>query len=163
MKRDSKGNTSKAGRHSRIYHWFYDTPAWQSLNAGARATYLMLLRRYVGPGTNNGAIPLSVREIADELQVGKSTAAEFLAQLQERGFITVTIRGTFTHKNRRATEWRLTEYPCDVTGEMQTKTFTRWTPGSNFTVRPGVPTVPVAGPDGTCGRTMDRQKAAYGT
>lgn len=162
-KADHKGSSSKAARHSRIYHWLYDTAAWKSLSAGARATYLMLLRRYAGPGTNNGTIPLSVREVGDELKVGKSTAAEYLRELQDRGFAVVTIRGAFSHKNKRATEWRLTEYASDADGELATKEFARWQPGSNSTVRPEVPQVPVAGPYGTCGRTVISQNARNGT
>jgi hypothetical protein len=158
-KADHKGSSGKAARHSRIYHWFYDTPAWKSLSAGARATYLMLLRRYAGPGTNNGTIPLSVREVGDELRIGKSTAAEYLRELQDRGFTVVTVRGAFSHKNRRATEWRLTQYASDTDGELATKEFTRWQPGANFIVRPEVPEVPKAGPYGTSGRTGFPQNA----
>ncbi|MHC2020373.1 hypothetical protein [Methylobacterium sp. CM6247] len=163
MKRDQKGNSGKVGRHTRIFHYMADTIAWKSLSAGARATYLMLGKRYAGPGSNNGAIPLSIREVSDELRVGKSTAAEYLRELQEKGFAVVTVRGAFSYKNKRATEWRLTEYPSDTDGELPTKEFTKWRPESNFTVRPEVPKVPVAGPYGTCGRTVIAQNARNGT
>ena len=46
------------------------------------------------------------------------------------------MRGGFSsRKDRRATEWRLAEHACDVTGELATKSFMRWTLGSDFTVR----------------------------
>ena len=45
-------------------------------------------------------------------------------------------RSGFNVKNRAATEWRLTEYQCDVTGQLATKDFMRWTPEEKNTVRP---------------------------
>lgn len=155
------GRSEKAAPHARLYYWFTDCPAWASLTAGARATYLLLLRRY--KGSNNGKIPLSVREVAAELRAGKSTAAGYLDELQERGFIEVMTRGAFANKNAKATEWKLNEYPCDVTGELPSKAFMRWMPGRNLTVRPGVPTVPVAEPIGTCSRTVRSEQPANGT
>jgi hypothetical protein len=52
--------------------------------------------------------------------------ARSFERLQEHGFVAVSILGRFTRHDRHATEWRLTEHPCDLTGELPTKDFTRW-------------------------------------
>ena len=51
-----------------------------------------------------------------------------LNTLEQRGFIAVTRKGHFARKegSRAATEWRLTQFSCDVTGAMATKEFARW-------------------------------------
>jgi hypothetical protein len=136
----------KSPRHVRLYHWMTETPAWKSLSAVARATYCEIAKRYVG--TNNGTIPFSVRELGTRLHIGKTKAARALSELQDRGFLVTTLKGAFSVKNRRATEWRMTEFNCDVTGELATKDFTRWHPKIQNTVPPRRPTVPVGGPFG---------------
>ncbi len=49
-----------------------------------------------------------------------------LDRLEERGFIVLTKIGAFSMKMRHASEWRLTEFPCDVSGGLATKDFIRW-------------------------------------
>jgi hypothetical protein len=148
-KRDKrKGRSSgKESRHVRLYHWLTDTDAWKSLNANSRAIYIEIARRYAGGGTNNGRIPYSVREAADALKIGKSTAQRALRDLENRGFIVATWRGHFDRKARHASEWRLTEFGCDVTNALATKDFARWKPEN---LKP----VPVVEPYGTCGGTV---------
>lgn len=161
-KADKSGRSKGEGRYVSLRHWLLDSAAWRSLSAGARAVYIMLSQRYAGPGSNNGQIPLSVREVVDELRVGKATAHGYFLELQERGFIEVVIRGTFTRKDRRATEWRLDEYPCDTSGELALKRFMRWEPGRNFTVRSQTATVSQAEPNGISGRTELRRMLSDG-
>jgi DNA-binding GntR family transcriptional regulator len=64
--------------------------------------------------------------MAEALNVGKMTAARALRSLQEHGFIVEAKRGAFSLKLRHASEWRLTEFGCDVTGALATKEFARW-------------------------------------
>ena len=161
-KADKSGRSKGEGRYVSLRHWLLDSAAWHSLSAGARAVYVMLSQRYAGPGSNNGSIPLSVREVVDELHVGKATAHGYFRELQERGFIEVVIRGTFTRKDRRATEWRLDEYPCDTSGDLAVKRFMRWTPGRNFTVRSQTATVSQAEPNGISGRPEIRRMLSDG-
>jgi hypothetical protein len=116
----------KEARHVRLYHWLLGTDAWQDLNPIARCAYVELARRYAGLGSNNGRLPCSVREIADNLNVGKSTAQRALTSLQAHGFIVLVKAGGFNMKHRHASEWRLTEFKDDVTGELATKDFARW-------------------------------------
>jgi DNA-binding transcriptional MocR family regulator len=102
------------------------TEAWRSLDCVARCAYVELKRRYAGPGSNNGRLPYSVREMAAALNVSKATASRALKRLQERGFIIETKPGTFTYKVRHSTEWRLTECTCDVTGGLPTRSYESW-------------------------------------
>ena len=88
-----------------------------------RAVYAEMAKRYAGTGSNNGKLPYSIREAADSLHIGKSTAASALTVLQERGFIVPMTKGAFSRKVRHATEWRLTEFPCDVTHALPSKEF----------------------------------------
>ena len=123
---DRTGRSKKAARHVRLYHWVMATPAWKSLNGNQRALYVEIAARY--DGSNNGRIPYSVREAAQALHIGKATAARDLIVLEERGFIVVMVRGAFNVKLKLATEWRLTEFNCDVTGALPTKAFAKWSP-----------------------------------
>ncbi len=66
------------------------------------------------------------------------TAQRAFKELQDHGFIILAKRGAFSLKCRHATEWRLTEFRDDVTGEMATKEFARWGKNQN-TVSPENP------------------------
>ncbi len=149
------GRSTKASRHVRLYHWMMDKPAWKSLNGNQRAIYVEMAKRYAGPGSNNGRIPYSVREAAESLRISRSTAARDLKVLQDRGFIVMTKRGAFNVKTRRASEWRLTEFSCDLTDAIATKEFARWSSEIQNTV-------PVAGPNGTCSGTMTLKNSPDG-
>ncbi len=144
------GRSEKAADHVRLYAWLMNSPAWKALTPVARALYLLLKALY--KGNNNGRLVLSIRQVADELHISKTTAANAFAELQAHGFIEAMIRGSFGgRKDRRATEWLLTEHKCDVTGDLPSKRFMRWTPGSNFTVRvegQGVPQGGLSVPQG---------------
>jgi hypothetical protein len=127
--RHKKGRGSQP-RHVRLYHYMTDCPAWHDLDAVARAIYVDMARRYAG--MNNGRIPYSVREAAAELKIGTATASRALTRLTENGFIAPVSKGAFNLKKRHATEWRLTEFPCNVTNQMiASKDYMRWQPGSS--------------------------------
>lgn len=106
--------------------YLLNSSAWNSLNVHAKVAYIELKRRY--DGFNNGSIGLSCRELAATLNSSKDTAIRALDALAERGFIRKVRPSGFNIKNRRATEWRLTEYRCDVSGELPEKEFMRWMP-----------------------------------
>ena len=100
-------------RYVRINHRMMQTQAWRSLDGNARAVYLELAMLY--RGNNNGSIGFSARQAAQSIQVSRATAARAMITLQDRGFIVATTKGRFDLK-RHATEWRLTEFRCDLTG-----------------------------------------------
>jgi hypothetical protein len=125
---DRTGRSKKAARHVRLYYWMMQTAAWKSLTGNQRAIYVEMAARY--NGSNNGRIHFSIREAATTVHISKATAARDLAVLVERGFIVAATRGAFNvkHKERQATEWRLTEFNCDVTSALPSKEFARWSP-----------------------------------
>jgi hypothetical protein len=130
-KANAVGRSEGQVRFVAIPHWMMKTPAWRDLDCVARCAYLEIASRYAGRGSNNGRIPYSLREMADALGTSKATAMRALERLQSHGFVVMTKRGAFSVKVRVATEWRLTEHPCDVTGEMATKDFARWPQNQN--------------------------------
>jgi hypothetical protein len=162
MARNSRNKTA-GPRHVRICHYMMDSPAWKSLGCGARAVYLDMAKRYAGVGSNNGRIGYSVRTAAAELHVGTSTAKRFLDELQDRGLIVATRKGAFSLKQRNSTEWRLTEFPCDVSNAMPSKDFLRWAPDQN---KPRYPirhrSVSVAAPIGSCDGTVPDSDTSHG-
>lgn len=116
-----------AGKFIMIDGYVIRSEAWRALTVNDRAAYLEVKWRY--DGLNNGRIGLGCRELADALgNKSKDTANQSLKNLQEKGFVARSKPSGFSRKDRAATEWRLTEYACDVTGELPTKDFLRWTP-----------------------------------
>jgi hypothetical protein len=110
--------------HVRLYRWLLDTPAYLSLNCPARAVLVEVARAY--DGTNNGRIGLSVRQASQRCNIARGTAARAFTELQDRGFIELVTKGAFSRKAQHASEWRLTWWSCDVTGELGSKAFMRW-------------------------------------
>jgi hypothetical protein len=159
------GRNDSEGRHVRLDHYLLKSIAWQSLDAVARAIYVEVKFRY--NGSNNGRIPYSIREAADALGIGKTTAAKGFRALQVTGFLVAETRGHFDRKMRHASEWRLTEAACGLTGALATREFTRWQPPPGSKTQKPVPvrgpTVPQGEPFGTSGRTVILEKRRFGT
>lgn len=118
--------------HYRLHRWVAETDAWKELIGNEKAIYADIAMRYRGPGSNNGKISYSVREAAACARIGKTTAAKCMLRLQELGFIVAIRRGDFNWKAGMASEWRLTEFHCDVSGTLATKEFARWRVGASF-------------------------------
>ena len=117
----AKQPKEKQDRYIRLHHYLLKTSAWLGLSAGARAVYVQVAFRY--NGSNNGRIAYSVRDAAAECRVNKDTASRAFKELVDGGFIEATRYGGLTRKTRLASEWRLTEYRCDLTGSLSTKPF----------------------------------------
>jgi predicted ArsR family transcriptional regulator len=124
---------SRSKEHVRRYvaldYQMLRSEAWRSLDCVERAAYVAIKSRY--SGGNNGKIPFSLLELARELNVSKATALRAVRGLQEKGFIAVAKLGGFNVKVREkgiraATEWRLTEHSCNVTGRLPTNDFLAW-------------------------------------
>jgi DNA-binding transcriptional regulator YhcF (GntR family) len=135
-RKDHRGRSVGGDRYVRLFHYMTNSEAWRSLDAVARALYVEITRRYMG--SNNGRIPYSVREGAENLNVGKATVMRALKKLEDHGFIVPTKIGAFSLKARHATEWRLTEFPCNLTNAaVATKEFVRWQqPGGSLATAP---------------------------
>ena len=149
----ARSRKTKMLRHVRVYHYFMQTAAWRSLKALERAIYIEIAARYAGDGSNNGRIGYSIREAASTFKVGKSSAARALETLQDRGFIVARKKGAFSLKSRHSTEWRLTEFGCDLTGALPTKEFARWSPENQKPVPTQTLRVPQTGPAGASSGT----------
>ena len=100
-----------------------DTEAWKNLSPGAKSAYFAVKRRY--NGTNNGRIGFGSRSAAEALGMSKSSAARYLSELEEHGFIVKTKDSSFNQK-RLTVEWLLTEHRNDVTGEEPRRAFRNW-------------------------------------
>ena len=87
----------------------------------ARCAWLELVRLY--NGTNNGRIVLSAQKLAERLGRSKSHAARALLELEVAGFIATETIGTFTRRDRKASEYRLTHLRCDVSQRPASKEF----------------------------------------
>jgi hypothetical protein len=121
---DATGRSMREQRHVRLYHWLLESPAWTALGAPERALYVALAQRY--NGSNNGQISLAIRSAGEAIGVSKNTAHRAFQRLIDLGFVDVVTKGHFDRKMRHASEWRLTEYACNVTNEPASKRFMRW-------------------------------------
>ena len=120
-----------------LEHYLLNSPAWRSLSLVARCAFIEISKLFV-PG-RNGRLAMSARQLAELLPVSRATATRALHDLAARGFIEAVKPGGFNMKTGegRATEWRLTLFKCDVTGEAASKKFMRWQDGEiHFTASP---------------------------
>ena len=126
-KKDKKGRSKgKLSSFIALERYITASLSWQSLSLAARCGYLELLGIY--NGSNNGTIALSARMLSDRLRISRATAARALNDLTARGFIEATRAGGFNLKSgqRRATEWRLNRYKCDLSGQLPSQQYMRW-------------------------------------
>jgi hypothetical protein len=146
-RRHNKTGRSKTGRFVLLPHYMLGSPAWRALSPVARAMLVEVLALY--NGSNNGRIALSARVGGERVCCSKDTAARALAELQRAGFLELSIQGAFHRKTPHASEWRVTLYQCDRTGEPSSKAFMQWNSPSQNLKRG--PTTGTAGP---CGETV---------
>ena len=126
-KHDATGRSrSKLTPFIALERYIMASPAFRSLSLPARAAYLEMLNLY--SGSNNGRIAMSANLLCGKLNAGRATAGRALMELEAKGFLVSIRKGGFNMKSgvRRASEWRLTNYRCDLTGERPAKTFMRW-------------------------------------
>lgn len=111
-------------RHVRFYHSDLETPAFQSLDCYARALLIEFQRAH--NGSNNGQIILPVKEAMRRLGIGSAhTMLRAFQQLEERGWIIATSRGSFTGGAKNSTKWELTCWPL-VKGAEPKRLFRKW-------------------------------------
>lgn len=125
-KNNRKGRSKGEGRYLRLTHFLMGTPAWRTLNPYGRAAYIEIAALY--DGSNNGFLAMGERRLADAMNVTEKTAAKAVKQLEERGFIEIAQKSGFNRKDRRATEFRLTDVPCDRSNQPPSKAFQKWRP-----------------------------------
>jgi hypothetical protein len=117
------------GRFLALQHYLLGSLAWKSLSLPARCTFIELARTF--NGSNNGRLAMSARMLSQEMPISRQTGQRALVELEQRGFISRIRPGGFNVKSGigRATEWRLNDWRCDVTGEPPSKAFMRWQGG----------------------------------
>jgi len=129
--------TNKTGRTKGQHSFFVAlelflmaTPAWISLSMAARVAYVEIAALY--DQSNNGRLALSARQLAERMPISRATATRAFRELTDKGFIVATKPSGFNMKTgeRKATEWRLTRYRCDVSGDIPTKAFLTWQPAT---------------------------------
>ena len=135
---NSKGRSKYPDRFMPVFYYFFECPAWRSLDTYARSVYSELRYRY--NGRNNGAISASTRELAKAINCSDKPITRALRELEERGFIVSIQKGSFNWKTRidsneknRASVWLLTELPQDEPERSLTarKDFMKWKPTNN--------------------------------
>jgi len=92
-----------------------------------RAAYIEIAQLY--DGKNNGRIAVSARRLAGLIPCSKN--ADLLRALEDAGFIDTIKVGKYTKKEeeRLASEYRLTDFKCDVTHEAPSRRYNpqhRW-------------------------------------
>lgn len=123
-KRHNHKGRSTTERFVSLPHYMLQSAAWRSLSPVARCVFLELAAIY--NGGNNGFIALSTRDAAERTSCSKDTAARAFAELTGKGFIDCCARGHFDRKSPHASEYRLTLYSCDRTGQRASKAFMSW-------------------------------------
>lgn len=114
----------KSGPHVQLHEWFQASEAWATIKPGPRALYIELKRRF--KGSNNGAIYLSHRDAAVALNVHRNTVGAWFRELEQRGFIRLTVAPHLGPSGiGEASVWALEELPTQD-GKPAGKAFMRW-------------------------------------
>ena len=124
MVKRRKLNKRHDAPHVRLYRWMLESPAYLSLGCPARGVLVEIARVY--DGTNNGRLGMSVRTLTERCRIAEGTVRQALLELQDRGFIECVTKGSFNRKVQHASEWRLTWWECDMSGELPSKRFMQW-------------------------------------
>ena len=122
--RKARRKRSDGPKFVQLFPYLLDCPAFASLSLAARAALTETNRGY--NGSNNGKIILGERQLAERMDCTRKTARKAVHELIEKGFVEPRIKGAFSVKFRRATEWRLNDRRCDATGVEQSQAFLKW-------------------------------------
>ncbi|GAA4718539.1 hypothetical protein H9L13_07770 [Sphingomonas lutea] len=122
---DATGRSTRPDRFVKLDFNLLETPAYRSLSPGARAMLVEFNRLY--NGANNGKLFLSQRDAADRVGVtSHTTAAGYIEELADRGFLRIKAKGSFSVKTRRATTYVLTQHSHN--DEPASRDFKHWAP-----------------------------------
>jgi len=123
-----KTKASTGPRFLQFYHWEMECPAYRLLSCYGRALLMEFRRLY--NGHNNGEIYMSVRQAGKLLNCHKDTAAKYIVELDEKGWIRQTSKGHFSQKtDKTASTWRITNQPIGLGVDTpETKEYMKWKP-----------------------------------
>ena len=82
----------KDGQYLSLSYFLLRSEVWHSLSGAAIKVLLELHTRF--NGSNNGRVFLSMNEAAERLGIGKSTVQRAYEELQAKGFIVKTRKGS---------------------------------------------------------------------
>lgn len=74
-----------------LYHYQYDSAAFQSLSSNAVKVYLELLRKYDGSNDNN--LSLTYADLTKKFGLSSATSKKAFRELEEHGLIEVKVHG----------------------------------------------------------------------
>jgi hypothetical protein len=100
-----------------LFKFVKRSQAYHDLSTYARCLLFEILERYTG--CNNGMIGLGVREASFALNCAHGTVCKAMRELDDSGLAQPLTPGAW--RGKRATEWRVTFYRCDKTGELPIK------------------------------------------
>ena len=128
-----KFRRAKTPHHIRLYHSIMDSEAYRHLSGNALKVLLSLVR--IDNGTRNGQIAYSYRRAADDTGLSPRTCMRCLTELQDKGFIVCTKKGSFSRKVLHASLWRYTwqAWPEGKLGP--TRDFEKWKHDGNTRVQ----------------------------
>jgi hypothetical protein len=115
-------------RFIQLYHNVKRSQAYHDLSVYGRSALFELLERHTG--CNNGMIALGVRELSEALKCSHGTAVKAFRELDDANLARPVKLGAW--RGKKATEWRLTFYRCEVTGELP---ILNWQPRSEVTAK----------------------------
>jgi hypothetical protein len=125
----SRRKRRSAARFLQLHHRLLKSHAWHCLTPLQRCGYIELAQLY--DGTNNGRLAMSSRRLAMVIPCHRNS--RILQELEDAGFIDTVKQGKYARaaEARTASEYRLTDFRCDVTGEFPSRRYNerqRWEP-----------------------------------
>ncbi|HEY8006081.1 MAG TPA: hypothetical protein VIE66_04595 [Methylocella sp.] len=105
--------TYTPGTFFSVPHKIVDSARFRKLSPYAKAAYYAFKRAY--NGHNNGNLVMSSRMMAEEINCSLGKASTAIKELVNARFVEITVRA-WRGENSKATEYRLLEHKCDVTG-----------------------------------------------
>ncbi|MBL4802232.1 MAG: hypothetical protein JKY45_10085 [Emcibacter sp.] len=127
---NSQGRSKNTDSFVALPRYLIKSVAYIALTPTAKALYTQFLYKFTG--NNNGEIFMSVRMAAKLIPCSNNTAHKALLDLVDKGFIKAKQKGSFSYKQRHATEWIITLH--NYSGNKATKEFMKWQPKEKNTV-----------------------------
>jgi hypothetical protein len=106
-----------------LHHRLLKSAAWHQLTPLERCAYIEIAQIY--DSKNNGQLAMSARLLASLIPCSLNSAYQSLRALEDAGFIDTVKRGKYAKKDeeRLASEYRLTEFRCNDTGELPSRRY----------------------------------------
>lgn len=124
-----KFRRKKTPRHVRLDHSIMASEAYRSLTGNAVKVLLALVS--LDNGQRNGQIAFSTRTAAGKTGLSTRTCLRCLKELEGKGFIACTQKGSFSRKVQHASLWRYT-WQAWPEGRMgPTRDYEKWKPDGN--------------------------------